>query len=282
MPSNTTKAVHKSHYKSINFAKFSSLRVGPIVDVYMIDSFEYPKNTYLIGAANNLLVGPNHPPLMKLSKTFDYIKIVANTLVIGAATPGGKIVSFCKKHNIADFEFISHLPGTLGGMLQMNAGLKEYEIFNHLLSVTTKDKTLLKDEIAFDYRYTNLSEVVFEATFTLTSGFEASRIEIFKEMRKNQPNNPSAGSFFKNPKDDYAGRLIEAIGFKGKRVGDMAWSNQHANFLINLGLGTFEDAMALVIETQKTVFDDFGIWLENEVQVIDTTYMKEDSPLLQQ
>lgn len=270
----------KEPFKSINFSKFSSIHVGPIVDVFMISDFKYPENAYLVGSANNLLVGPQHPPLMKLSKTFDYIKIVDNTLVIGAATPGGKIVSFCKKHNIADFEFISHLPGTLGGMLQMNAGLKEFEIFNHLISLKTKKGTLLKSDIEYGYRYTNISDVVFEASFQLREGFEASRIDMFKKMRSNQPATPSAGSFFKNPSGDYAGRLIEAIGFKGKRLGDMAWSEQHANFLVNLGNGNFEDAMDLVLQTQLKVYERFGIWLENEVQVIDNRYRGNNSPLL--
>jgi len=76
-----------NNLKSINFAKFSSIRVGPVADVYMIDSHEYPDGAYLIGSANNLLIGPQHPPLMKLSKAFDYIKIIDDKLHIGAATP---------------------------------------------------------------------------------------------------------------------------------------------------------------------------------------------------
>lgn len=269
----------KNSLKTIDFSKYSSIKVGPAVDVFMIEAFDYPDGHYLIGSANNLLVGPQHPPLMKLSKNFDYIKIENNQLLIGAATPGGKIVSFCKKNNIANFEFISHLPGTLGGMVQMNAGLKEFEIFNHLISLKFRDKTLLKDAIDYGYRYTNIDDVVFEARFEITTGFDANRIDTFKQMRANQPSNPSAGSFFKNPEGDYAGRLIEAIGFKGKRIGDIAWSEMHANFLVNLGNARFEDALELVMQTQEKVYHEFGICLENEVQVIDTRYFSVSSPL---
>ena len=247
----------------------------------MIDSNEYPDDAYLIGAANNILFGPNLPPLMKLSKTFDFIRIQNGRLVIGAATPGGKIVSFCKKHNIANFEFLSHLPGTLGGMLKMNAGLKEYEIFNYLIALRTRQGWLKKEKVAHGYRSTGIKDVVFEASFEISYGFEPSKIEIFKQMRSNQPSEPSAGSAFKNPKNDYAGRLIETVGLKGHRIGDMAFSSVHANFLVNLGNGTFEDAVALIQLAQKSVYETEGIWLENEVIVIDERYRGESSPLLQ-
>ncbi len=269
---------HKNRLKSIDFSKFSSIRVGPVADVYMIDSFDYPDNTYLIGSANNLLVGPQHPPLMKLSKTFDYIKIEGNKLHIGAATPGGKIVSFCKKHDIAHFEFVAHLPGTLGGMLQMNAGLKEYEIFNHLHAIRFKDGYRLRDAIEYGYRKTNISEVAFEGVFTIEKGFDAAKIEMFKSMRSNQPHDPSAGSFFKNPPGNYAGKLLEEAGLKGFRIGDMAFSDMHANFMVNLGHGTFDDAIALMQLAQEKVYETSGIWLENEVAVIDSRYMGENAP----
>ncbi len=267
-----------SFKKSINFAKFSSIRVGPIADVDMIDSHDYPDNAYLIGAANNLLVGPEHPPLMKLAKTFDYIKIINNKLHIGAATPGGKVVSFCKKNDIANFEFVAHLPGTIGGMLQMNAGLKEYEIFNHLHKVHFKDGYQLLGEIEYGYRKTNITKVAFEGVFELEKGFDSSKIAMFKKMRANQPHDLSAGSFFKNPEGDYAGRLIEAVGLKGHRIGDMAFSEVHANFMINHQYGQFDDAIALMQLAQRRVYDEFGIWLENEVAVIDKRYMGENAP----
>jgi UDP-N-acetylmuramate dehydrogenase len=266
------------HSKSIDFAKFSSIRVGPVADVYMIDSFEYPENAYLVGAANNLLVGPQHPPLMKLSKAFDYIRIEGGRLCIGAATPGGKIVSFCKKHNIANFEFVAHLPGTLGGMLQMNAGLKEYEIFNHLHSIRFKKGYRLRDAIKYGYRKTDINEVAFEGVFTIEKGFDPEKIEMFKKMRSNQPHDPSAGSFFKNPQGDHAGRLIEAVGLKGYKLGGMAFSEMHANFMVNLGGGTFDEATALMQLAQQKVYARFSIWLENEVAVIDARFVGNKSP----
>lgn len=262
--------------KEINFSKYSSFKIGPSLKVRLLENdFSNLDKYYLIGSCNNTLLGTNPPPLMMLSKKYDYIKIEDNTLKIGGATPSGKIASFCKKHNIANFEFVSHLPGKLGGLVYMNAGLKEYEIFNHLLYITTCTGSKQKEEIIFGYRFTDINEPILEAAFELSYGFDKTKVEMFKTMRSNQPSTPSAGSCFKNPEGDYAGRLIEAVGLKGKRVGDMEFSTEHANFLVNHGNGNgnFDDAIFLIKEAQKRVFEAFNIWLECEIVILDKKYM---------
>jgi UDP-N-acetylmuramate dehydrogenase len=266
--------------QSINFSKFSSIKIGGNIGVSILEdcSQDY-KDCYIIGSCNNILMGTQPPPLLKLFKKYDYIKIENNTLKIGAATPSGKIASFCKKNNIANFELLSHLPGTLGGLVYMNAGLKEYEIFNNLISVQTCDGEFKKDEIEHGYRFTNIQSPILEATFVLEHGFDKEMLEMFKKMRQNQPSTPSAGSCFKNPKGDFAGRLIEAVGLKGHRVGGMEFSTQHANFLVNVENGTFDEAIYLIQEAQKRVYKEFGIWLECEIAVLDIRYMGESSPL---
>jgi len=256
--------------KRINFSKFSSIKIGQELDVNVLESCEdYKKEFHLIGSCNNVLIGDNPPPLMILSKKFDYIRVEDDKLVVGGATPSGKIASFCKKNNIKNFEFLSHLPGTLGGLVFMNAGLKEYEIFNNLLTLKTCDGTKQKDEVEFGYRYTNITSPILEATFSLEYGFNREKVELFKKMRSNQPSTPSAGSCFKNPVGDYAGRLIETVGLKGKRVGGMEFSSQHANFLVNHGDGNFKDAIYLIKEAQKRVKEEFGIELECEIDILN-------------
>ena len=173
--------------KTINFKQFSSIKVGQEVEVFMIEDFNYPKDHYMLGGSNNILMGVNPPPLMMLSKKYDYIKIEDDMLVIGAATPSGKIVSFCKKHDIANFEFVSRLPGTLGGMLKMNAGLKEFEIFNNLICILTCKGEIAKEHIEHGYRFTAINDVVFEAKFHIENGFSEEKMELFKNMRSNQP-----------------------------------------------------------------------------------------------
>lgn len=259
--------------KKIDFSKFSSIKIGAEIDVFMIESIEDCKyaldnDLYLIGSCNNILIGNNPPSLSKLSKKLDYIKIENENLIIGGATPSGKIASFCKKNNIANFELVSHLPGTLGGLVYMNAGLKEYEIFNNLISIQTCEGSFLKNDIEFGYRYTNISSPILEASFKIELGFDETKVKMFKKMRSNQPSTPSAGSCFKNPQGDYAGRLIEEVGLKGKMVGDMEFSKEHANFLVNHGNGTFDDAIYLIDEAKKRVFEKFCIKLECEIQIL--------------
>lgn len=271
--------------KTVDFSKYSSFKIGLTTHVEIledIEDFEYAfpewiKNSsekpVLIGSCNNVLIGTKPPPLYILSKKYDYIKIENNTLKIGAATPSGKVFSFCKKHNIKNFELVAHLPGTMGGLIYMNAGLKEYEIFNNLISISTPTCELNKEKIDYGYRYTNINEPILEAKFELTYGFDEERVDMFKKMRLNQPSTPSAGSCFKNPNGDYAGRLIEDVGLKGFLKGDMCFSNEHANFLVNNGNGTFDDAIYLIQEAQKRVYEKFNIWLECEIKVLDIRYI---------
>jgi UDP-N-acetylmuramate dehydrogenase len=259
--------------KTIDFSKFSSIRIGPVVEVALIENDVVPEGHLIVGAANNVLISPTPPPLMTLSKEYDFIRLEHDGLHVGAATPGGRVVSFCKKNDIAHFEYLSKLPGTLGGMLKMNAGLKEYEIFNHLIALRTISGWKQKSEIEYGYRKTSLNEVVFEAVFEAQKGYSPERYEMFNQMRSNQPNDPSAGSCFKNPLNDYAGRLIEAVGLKGVRQGAMAFSEVHANFLVNTGGGTYEDALMLIREAQIRVQREFNIELQCEVVIIDQENM---------
>jgi UDP-N-acetylmuramate dehydrogenase len=93
-------------------------------------------------------------------------------------------------------------------------------------------------------------------------------LDTLLSWRSNQPPEPSAGSVFKNPEGDYAGRLIEAAGLKGTKKGDMQWSPIHANFLVNLGNGTFEDALYLITLAKKEVKKLFGITLQEEIKIL--------------
>jgi len=257
-------------YKEIDLSKFTSIGIGPISDIFIIEKDKkFPKEHTIIGHGNNLLIGPNHPPLMMLGKDFDYIKIENGKLIVGAATPSGKVVSFCKKHDIKGFEFLMKLPGVMGGIVKMNAGLKSYEVFNHLYGITTEAGFILKKSIPHSYRHTNIDGVIFEASFHIEKGFDQYMVEKFMTMRDNQPQIKSAGSCFINPDNDFAGRLIEEVGLKGKKIGDMAFSDIHANFLANYGDGSFEDAMKCINEAKRLVLEQFDIHLELEIVIIN-------------
>jgi UDP-N-acetylmuramate dehydrogenase len=121
----------------------------------------------------------------------------------------------------------------------MNAGMKSYEISNKLISINDKNKNNFK----FSYRYSNINEPVFYAEFGIKKGFKSELVEEFKKMRNNQPKLPSLGSAFKNPPNNFAGALIEKVGLKGVKFGDVGFSEIHANFLVNYGNGKCKDCL---------------------------------------
>jgi len=256
-------------YKEIDFSKYSSIKIGPKVEVAIIEDIsEIKKGYFLIGGANNLLLSNNPPPLMKLGKNFENIEIDRNYLIVGAACKTGRLLSFAKKNNIANFEFIAKLPGTIGGMVAMNAGVKSFEVFNIIKEIEIDGIWVKKEDIEHGYRFAKIDGVVTRVKFELEYGYSESLKEELLKLRDNQPKEPSAGSFFKNPPGDFAGRLIEAVGLKGKRVGNMAWSSKHANFLVNLGGGTYKEAIELVNLAKERVLEKFNIELKEEVKVI--------------
>ena len=256
-------------FKTIDFSKYSSIKIGQPTQVLMIEQGDdFPIDRYLIGGANNLLVSPIPPPLMMLSKDFATITRKENILTIGASMPTGRIVSYAKKHDIAGFEFCSKLPGTLGGMLAMNAGVKAYEIFNILHSININGAWISAQDLEHGYRFAKLGGIATYAKFEIHHGFSQQLLDELLSLRSNQPHEPSAGSVFKNPEDDFAGRLIEASGLKGLRKGQMQWSMVHANFLVNLGGGTYEDAKYLIDLAKNEVFKKFGIALLEEIKIL--------------
>jgi len=253
--------------KTINLSTYTSIKIGPTIDVKVIKEPLHVE-AFLLGGGNNLLVSPNPPKMAMLGKVFDFLHVEKELLHVGGATPSGKILSYAKKHNLKNFELMQKLPGTLGGMVKMNAGLKEWEIFNHLTAIKTENGWIKKEDIEFGYRHTNIEGTIYEATFEIQSGFDSTLLEMFKVFRDNQPKEPSAGSCFKNPPNNFAGKLLDEAGLKGFKVGNMAFCESHANFLVNLGNGTFEDAIKLIELAKKRVFEKSGIKLELEIKIV--------------
>ena len=257
------------YFKTIDFSKFSSIKVGSPIEVLMLERKDkIPKDRFIIGHANNLLVSDNPPPLMMLSKDFSFIELEDDILTVGCATPTGKLLSFAKKNNLSGFEFISKLPGSMGGMVAMNAGVKSYEIFNILDAIKIDGLWKTKDRIEHGYRFAKLEGVATELRFQIKNGFNKNLLKELISLRSNQPKTPSAGSAFKNPKGDFAGRLIEEVGLKGVSKGSMQWSKVHANFLVNHGNGTFQEADYLITLAKEKIFKKFAINMEEEVQIL--------------
>jgi len=266
--------------KTIDFKKYTSIHIGGKHDVKVINEIGDYSKYHIIGKGNNLLLSNNPPKLAILGDEFDYIIQKGDKLIVGGATMSGKMLTYCKKNDIGDFEFLGKLPGSIGGLVKMNAGLKEWEMMNYLHSIKTNEGEILKENINFTYRHTEIKGVVYEATFNTTSGFSKEKMDMFIQMRNNQPNLPSAGSCFKNPKEHSAGYLIEKVGLKGHNIGGMAFSSMHANFLVNMGNGTYDEAIKLINLAKERVLSEFNIKLETEIVILWNSIIKIDSHYL--
>jgi len=150
----------------------------------------------------------------------------------------------------------------------MNAGVKSYEIFNILHSIRINGEWVDKNSIEHGYRFSRLEGIATAAKFKIQKGYDLSLFQALQALRASQPSQPSAGSAFKNPPGDYAGRLIEAVGLKGYKEGGMAWSDMHANFLVNIGEGTYQEALLLLELAKKRVSQTFNIILEEEIKLL--------------
>ncbi len=201
----------------------------------------------------------------------------------GAGCALGKLVSWCGGQGLAGLEFLVGIPGSVGGAVRMNAGAWGQETGAWLAAVELLDKEgnirqIAAAELRLSYRDLSLADgelngIVTAAWFRLhidqTENIR-SRCAAYLEKRKGkQPAGvASAGSFFKNPPGDFAGRLIEAAGLKGALCGGAMISPVHANFLVNTGGATVSDILALAEQAQAEVFARFGIRLEPEVKII--------------
>ena len=202
----------------------------------------------------------------------------------GAASP--KVARFAALNELAGAEFLTGIPGTVGGALAMNAGCYGGETWNIVAHVHTVDRAGKRrvrtpEEYEIDYRHVQLKaegphppeEWFLAAVFNLKRGSGAeSRAKITELLKRRiaaQPlNEPNAGSVFRNPQGDYAARLIEACGLKGHAIGGAMISDKHANFIVNRGAARGADIEALILLVERSVKEKFGVALEREVRIV--------------
>ncbi|CBG39840.1 UDP-N-acetylmuramate dehydrogenase [Helicobacter mustelae] len=258
--------------KEIDFSRYLSLKIGPKLPVHVIQSMQdYDRNWRILGFGCNLLVSPEAKNLAILGKEFDYIKDLGEQIEIGASTSSAKIFRYFKDNDLLGLEFLRSLPGSLGGLVKMNAGMKGYEIKLLLDSVNIDGEWKEASELGIEYRSTKISGVIFAARFLKKRGFRSELLCAFAGMRKSHPRLPSCGSCFKNPAGDFAGRLLELAGLKGYFINGVGFSRQHANFLVNesRGSATFCAAKKVIEEAQQRVEKVFGIKLQREVIILE-------------
>jgi len=235
---------------------------------------------FILGGGSNILVADRGLAGLVVKVQSSKFKVQSYKIFAEAGVPLTKLVEIAQEHSLSGLECCIGIPGTVGGAVAGNAGAKNQWINQCIKSVTILDKSgkiinLKKDDCQFGYRSSclrdNSSKIILKAIFELkreNPKIIKEKTNKFLEARSNQPKEKSAGSIFKNPANDSAGRLIDAAGLKGKRVGEAQISPQHANFIINLGRAKAKDVLALIKLAQGRVREKFGVELELEIQLI--------------
>lgn len=204
----------------------------------------------------------------------------ANVVLAGGGLIISDLLSFCRLKGLSGLEFLAGIPGTVGGAVIMNAGAFGKDmasIVQEIQMVTEEGELVVTDrsELKFSYRELSIPKDVVILRVGLKLNKEnpeiiAKRIGDYLARRKaKQPLEfPSGGSVFKNPPNDYAGRLIEKAGLKGRSIGGALISPKHANFIVNTGEASAEDIIALMDLVREKVREKTGIELEPEIRVV--------------
>ncbi|MBQ9011092.1 MAG: UDP-N-acetylmuramate dehydrogenase [Bacilli bacterium] len=272
--------------------KFTTYRLKGIIKEVV-----YPKNTLELTDVLKKLKGQKHMVLGNGSNVvftsdydgtiikldhFDEFLVNDDEVTVGAGYSLIKLALKTANMGLSGLEFASGIPGTVGGSVYGNAGAYKKDMASVIKEVTIlnsdlKVQTLSLEQMAFGYRKSILQEnnfICLKAIFKLEHKNRKEILDVIKkrkEKRKiSQPlEYPSAGSVFRNPDGDYAGRIIEQLGFKGKNVGDAFVSLKHANFIINKGNACGKDIETLVNLIKKEAFKKYNINLVTEQEFIE-------------
>ena len=235
----------------------------------------------VLGSGSNVIVrdeGVSGAVLRLSHPCFAEVKIDGNRVTVGGGALLSHVISETVRAGLSGFENLAGIPGTIGGALHGNSGGRFGEISQYVRSVTVltaRGEKLVRseDELLFDYRQSNLDELlILEAEFELQPD---DPDEISRRLRKiwitkksSQPlSSQTAGCVFKNPRGQRAGQLIEQAGLKGTRVGGAEINDRHANFIVTHEGASFNDVLRLMDLVRSKVSDQFGVHLEPEVKI---------------
>ena len=277
-----------------NLSKYNWFNTGGPAEIFfrpdnkeqIVDFFtnnNHFKNVTVLGIGSNTLIrdGGIEGVTIKLSSKFSNIKLLEqNVIEVGAATLDRKIADFATENSIGGLEFLSCIPGSLGGAITMNSGCYGGVISDALVSLKTinfegKEKEILKKDINFTYRASDISrdQVIISAKlkgFTLKKDLILLKQNQLIEQKKNsQPSKiKTCGSTFKNPKNEKAWELIKDSSCNNLSVGSAKISKKHCNFFVNEGNASSSDIEQLIDEVRAGVLKKTGICLELELKLI--------------
>ena len=238
---------------------------------------------HIIGAGSNTLITDEvyDGVIIKLGKNFNRLSVLnSNIIISGTAVLDKKLSDFAAENSLSGFEFLSCIPGTVGGGLKMNAGCFGTEIKDILVSIQSVDKngnvlTIPAKEINFEYRNNDLSEslIFLSASFKGEKKDTQKILEKMSKLKNEKDNNQptkikTSGSTFKNPQNKFAAELIEKANCKGLKIGDAHVSTHHANFFINSGNANATQIEELGNKVIEKVYKKHSIKLEWEIKII--------------
>ncbi|ACZ00586.1 UDP-N-acetylmuramate dehydrogenase [Streptobacillus moniliformis] len=279
--------------KDVSIKEYSNMKVGGTAKelIFIHDKNELKEiydsrdRIYLIGNGTNTLISDGYLDIsfVTLNEMNDIVIEEKNedyALVrVYSGVDFNDFIKFMKLNDLSGIENMSGIPGSFGGITNMNAGAYGTEIFDVIEEVEVFDKengikVLKKKKMDFRYRGTEIKDnkwVVISTLLKLTYGFdeEASEDKYNQRKTKHPLNYPNLGSTFKNPVGNFAAQLISDCGLKEFRVGDAQVSPIHPNFITNLGNAKFSDIQEIIKHVKKVVNDKTGIMLETEIITVE-------------
>lgn len=275
-------------------ARHTTWRVGGAADNYyqpaniadlalFLSQLPADEPLFWLGLGSNLLVrdGGIRGSVIATSGMLNEMSRIDETHVrVESGVSCARLARFCAREGLAGAEFLCGIPGTMGGALAMNAGCFGGETWKLVESVETLDRQgnlHTRKASEFDVAYRQVSgpegEWFVAATLQLekgdAQGLLAANKKLLEKRGASQPTQqPNAGSVFRNPEGDFAARLIETAGLKGRTVGKAQVSEKHANFIVNLGGATAADIEGLIEEVKSEVEQQHGVVLQREVHIV--------------
>ena len=278
-----------------NLSKYSWFNLGGPADIFfrpenkeqLIEFLkEIKKNNYkihILGAGSNTLIRDSGVKgvVIKLGSKFSDIKLLEKgTIEVGAAILDRKVSDFAKNNDIGNMEFLSCIPGSIGGAIAMNSGCYGSDISKVLVSIKVLDdkgneKEIKNNEISFYYRSTNLPEnyvilsAILRGKISSKKLIEKKQEELIQKKKESQPSRiKTGGSTFKNSNEKKAWMLIKEAGCDKLYVGDAKISKKHCNFFLNDGKAKTSDVEKLIHKVKKEVKSKTGIDLNLEIKII--------------
>ena len=284
---NIKKNVLLSQYNWFNLGGPAELFFKPKDKKELVDILRYSKDKNLkinvIGAGSNTLIRDKGIKglTIKLGKSFSQIKLLDNeTIEVGASALDKKLAYYAQENLISGFEFLSCIPGSLGGAVIMNSGCYGEDISKVFLSLRAinfngEEVEIKKENIKFFYRKTNLpndliiTSVVLKGKQSTKHYIDTKQSQMIETKKRSQPSNvKTCGSTFKNPEGEKAWELIKRSHCENLSVGDAKISKKHSNFFINNGKATSKQIESLITKVRDKVLKKTGIDLELEIKIV--------------